>query len=218
MPTARYHRNEDKTPTVEFDWNPQWKDMPVRVRGQTVGVIPDRQALQAGCRFDLATGETLVISLPRGTFVVPEVRLNGHQLYPPQQSPAARLRRAAMVLFLIGAVQVFWGLRPLLDGATLDQLPPVSWVAVGSGIALLVLGGLVRLRVLAAAVTALALLVLTSAMGIYAAIMRAGQHGFSLLFVFGLVIQLGLLLVVYQGIGAIRALNRPQQDSSGPGE
>jgi hypothetical protein len=211
MPTCRYHLDDAKTPTVELDWNRQWKDMPVRVHGQTVGIIPDRAAMETGCRFDLATGETLFISLPRGTFVLPEVRLDGRQLYPPQQSPAARLRRATMVLFLIGGVHLIWGLLPLLDRAPLDQLPPARWVAVCAGALFLALGGLVKLRFLAAAIAALVLLVLSTAAALVTVVVRAAEQGISLFFVFGLVIQLGLLLAVYQGIGAIQALNRDRE-------
>jgi hypothetical protein len=206
MPTIRYHLGEDKTPLVEIDWNAQAKDMPVRARGAAVGVIASREELLAGRRFDLPGGEELIIRQPRGMLALPEVTLGGQRLYPPQASPQARVRRASTVILIIGAAQAFLGLRPLLDGVAADQLPSMNWLATASGAVLLVLGGLARLWSLPALAVAFAVLVASWAFGIYAAVARAREHGVPFVFVVGLAFQLILLLVVYQGVGAVREM------------
>jgi hypothetical protein len=205
--TIRYHLGDEKTPLVEIEWKPQGKDMPVRVRGEPVGVIASREELLAGRRFDLQ-GEELHVVLPKGTFVLPEVTLGGRRLYPPAASPEARLNRASTAILIIGAAQAFLGLRPLLDGG--GELPTQNWLAIASGAVLLALGGLARLRSQAAVLAAFVLLVASWAYGIYAVAARVGEHGVPFLFVAGLVFQLGFLLMVYQGVGAIRDMRRDE--------
>jgi hypothetical protein len=208
MATFRYHLGEEKTPLVELDWNPGWKDMAVRAHGIPVGVIASREGLLAGSRFDLPGGEELLIRLPRGTFVVPEVTLGGRRLYPPQQSPRSRLQRASTVALILGGAQIIWGLRPLFGGAAPGELPPESWAAVVLGSVLLALGGLARLGSLAALIAAFTLLVVSWGFGVYAVTARAREQGVPVPFVVALVVQFFLLLVVYQGVNAIREMKR----------
>jgi hypothetical protein len=207
MPTIRYHLGEARELAVEIDCNARWVDTAVRAHGQHVGVVATREELQAGRRFDLPGGETLLVRQPKGG-LLPEVTLGGRPLYRPHHSPPARLGRASVAALLVSGAQLFLGLRPLLGGAAWDQLPPESWVAAILGVAFLALGGLMRLRSLAAAVTALALLALSTAVGVVLAALRAPEQGVSWVFVVGLVIQVGLLMTLYQGVRAIKDMRR----------
>jgi len=208
--TLRYHLDEDKAPLVELDWNPLGKDMPVRVRGQEVGVIAGREELQAGRRFSLPGGEELLVALAEGALAMPEVTLGGRRLYLPRGSPQAWVRRASTVVLIVGTAQAFLGLRPLLGGAGADQIPPENWAVVASGALLLALGGLARLRSRAALWAAFVVLVASWAWGICAAVARAKEQGSLFLFGVGLFVQFILLLVVYQGLTAFREMRPPR--------
>ncbi len=208
MPSLRYHRMEDETILVEIDWNARWSNMEVRVRGQSVGVIANRDELASGRSFPLSSGEELQIRKGGGLQGLPRVSLNGVDLYPLHHDPKSRLYRATMVLFVVGGLLLFLGLRPLLHGVKPQQLERDNLIQAGAGLVYLCLGGLAKLRSITALVIALVLLILSTFWGIYGVVIRAPEDGIPLLYILGFIIQLGLVMGVYQGIGALRALNR----------
>jgi hypothetical protein len=115
-------------------WRGTWRDTHVRVDGENLGAIADRQELEAGREFPLPTGGVLKIQLVRG-LTGPELQVTRDGIALPGSSsdPDERIKQATHALYFVAIASAAVGLLSDLEGSNLLRPMGFGWHNIVEG-------------------------------------------------------------------------------------
>lgn len=186
---------------LHVTWNGIYRDIAVKLDDRTLGTIPDQKALVKGQEFRLPDGSKLHVQLV-STFMTAELRVlrNGQPLPGSASDPAARLRNAYLLIYVVGAFNAVLGLVALVFNVQFLRDVGIGLASFLFGLIFLALGFLVQKKSLFALIVAIVLFVIDG----LSTLMFAAAGGSAP--VTGLFVRIILLVPMIQGVSAIRAL------------
>lgn len=204
MPKIKYAIEKGGPKRLEISWKGNYKEITIHLDGNTIGSIADPEQLKAGQEFSLEDGSTLKVQLTR-SFIFPHLQIykDGWPVHSQGFEPAQQLSYAYKFIFLIGGMNLAFGLSGILFRTALWNLPPAGLLSVILGGFFLVLGFFVMRRSIIALSIAAGILALDVVLTI---IFPPNLPRFAL--VIGIIFRIFVLLAMAQGFGAIQALKQ----------
>ena len=204
MPTQRFPLERGGPARLDVSWKALWKDLTVRLDGETVGTVPTRKELSAGREFTLPEGSRLRVQLVQSGFGT-ELRIfhNDQPLPGSASDPETRLRGAYAVTLFIGGLNILLGAAAVALRSSFLRQMGIGAFSILFGLLFLVLGYFVKRASLVALLMAIAVFAIDGVLGFFG----ASAQGYAPTSA-GLIARLFLLLPLVQGLGAIRALKR----------
>ncbi|MFN3200280.1 MAG: hypothetical protein ACE366_17920 [Bradymonadia bacterium] len=199
MPKRVFVLRKGGSDSVELEWKGIWKNIQVRYNGDTLGVIENQKALKEGRAFTLPDGRPLEIRLKTGMQTELQVSVSGRALPGSGGDPETKLKLAAGIIYFLGAIAIILGLVAELGKVGLLLDLGLGWISAGAGVIFLGLGYGTQKRSQAALAVACALVLLDTALMIWAYAMT--QRGIG-----GVAMRVFFLISMFQGFGAIKAL------------
>jgi hypothetical protein len=202
MPKQSYPLEKDGPRRLELTWKVLWKDLNVRLDGESIGVIPTHRELTDGKEFTLPDQSILKVRLIDRFYLTDlQVLRDGQPLPGSASDPLARLRIAYILLYLIAGLNLALGLAAELfqfDFLLAMGMGPVSLVF---GLVMLALAFFVQRRSRLALVLAMLILAVDGLIGVALAITQGYPPSIA-----GFVVRLLLIVAMFPGLGAIREL------------
>ncbi len=213
MAKQSYALEPDGPKRLEITWSGIYRKVTVQLDGRTLGTIPDQKALASGQEFRLPDGSRLHVQLV-SSLLSTELRIlrNGQPLPGSPSDPHARLRNAYLLIYVIGGFNLAVGaVAELLNVEFLKQAG-IGLASLVFGLMFLGLGYFVQRRYVFALIVAIVLFIVD---GLAALLLAASSGGSTP--VAGTFVRIILLVPMFQGIGAIKALkSQPAAPSSTP--
>ncbi len=187
---------------LHVTWSGIYRDIAVKLDDRTLGSIPDQKGLIKGQDFRLPDGSKLHVQLV-STFMTAELRVlrNGEPLPGSSSDPTARLRNAYLLVYVVGGFNAVLGAVSLLLNVQFLRDVGIGLASFLFGLIFLGLGFLVQKKSLFALIVAIVLFIID---GLSAVVFAAAAGGSAP--VTGLFVRVILLVPMFQGIGAIKAL------------
>jgi hypothetical protein len=202
MPKQSYPLEKDGPRRLELTWKVLWKDLNVRLDGESIGVIPTHRELTDGKEFTLPDQSILKVRLIDRFYLTDlQVLRDGQPLPGSASDPLARLRIAYILLYLIAGLNLALGLAAELfqfDFLLAMGMGPVSLVF---GLVMLALAFFVQRRSRLALVLAMLILAVDGLIGVALALTQGYPPSIA-----GFVVRLLLIVAMFPGLGAIREL------------
>jgi hypothetical protein len=208
MPTKTYYLDDARTEVLTAKWGMFFKNVELIYNGQSLGVVPSKQALEQGYQFSLPDGRSLVAQLVRNVYQQElELRLSGQPVPGSATHPRERIKQAWYALLVIGVLNIGLGLVASLMQVELLQLIGLGWGSVIEGIIFISLGwwGYSRLAPVAFGIAG-ALFVLDGVLMLVGSLSDGGNPGIG-----GLFTRFFLSVLIYRGFQAARALRAQSQ-------
>lgn len=203
MPQRTYALEKDGPKRLEISWKGLWKNLTIRLDGNTVGTIPGQKELSAGQEFHLPDGSTLkvqLVTVKKFSAAELQVLRNGQPLPGSASNPETKIKGAYGVVFFIAGLNIVLGIAVLFQIEFLQQIG-IGFYPIIYGLVFLVLGFFVKRNSMVALIIAIAIFALDSILSfVYAA-----SQGSPLLAAFA---RFFLIIPMIQGIGAIKAIKR----------
>jgi hypothetical protein len=212
MPSQSYALEKNGPKRLKLSWRGFWKDLTVTLDGKPIGAVPDRKALSAGQEFKLPDHSKLKVQLvSRAASTDLLVLRNGKPLPGSASDPLTRLKGATWMVYLIGGMDLVFGVVALAAG-----IPSLSEAGFGLGsviygLIFLLLGWLVSRRSRFSLILAI-VLVLVEALTSMLLVSAKGSTPS----VLGFMTRLVLMVPMVQGLQAIKTLSE-QEDKGGKG-
>ena len=135
MPSKTYYLDAAKTETLTAKWGIFFKNVEIIYNGQSLGTVPNKQALEQGYEFNLPDGRSLVAQLTRSVYQQElELRLGGQPVPGSATDPRERLKQALYALLFIGVLNVVLGLVAVVQQVALLQSIGLGWGSVIEGL------------------------------------------------------------------------------------
>ena len=164
MPKLKYalERGEDKS--LEISWKGGWKNTEVRLKGNLLGVIPNKKELRTGRIFPLPDGTSLKVQ-----FFTTGIRVlrNDKPLPGSISDPAYRLANAFGAIYFIAGLNIVLGFITLLFQVEFLQTLGFGIISVAIGFIFLVLGFFTQRRSRIALIAALIIYGLDCALALF---------------------------------------------------
>lgn len=206
MAKIKYALEKGGPKRLEVSWKGNWNEITVRLDGNLIGSIADSEQLKEGKEFRLEDGTSLKVQLERKSiFPFISILKDGQPLPSPGPEPTKRLGFAYKVTFLIGGVNIVFGLIG-------SQFQTKSWNIPVAGIWPVVIGCLflvLAFFIMRRSMTALAIVVGILAIDMVVAIIFRRDLP-RVFLVASVVFRILILLTMIQGFGAIKALKQNQ--------
>ncbi len=204
MPKQSYALEPNGPKRLEISWGAFWKNFTVTLDGNTIGTLPDQKAVRQGGQFTLPDGSALSVQLLQ-SLAGAELRVlrNGQPLPGSVSDPETRVRTAALVAYVVAGFNFLVGLVAVLFQVDFLLALGMGWFSVIAGVVFLFLGIFIGRKSLVALIIAIVLLILDAGLGLVGAAMSGYSPSIS-----GLLVRVILLVPLFQGVGAIRELNR----------
>jgi len=205
MPKIKYAIEKGGPKRLEISWKGNFTEFTIRLDGNVIGSINDREQLEAGQEFRLEDGSSIKVQLPhRSIFSYPQVSINSQPLHLSGLEPAKRLSNVYKLIFILAVANLAVGII-LLSNTGLQK-------SLAVGLRSLIAGGLFLL--LAFFVMRRSIIALTATVGILAidlilAIAFPPELPRFILIAVA-VFKIFILLAIIQGFGAIKALKQNQ--------
>lgn len=210
MPSKSYALEENGGKRLEISWaersfNGRWKDVTLRLDGETVGTVPGWTDLSAGHEFPLPDGSTVEVRV-EWTRALTEhglrVLRDGQPLPGSPTDPATTLRWTYQTLFLVAGLNIVLGLLRLE--------PSGGWGVLAVGALFLGLAFFVWRRSLVALLIAIAVLALDSVAAFFLPTVLKGWRPDVIWWQnpVAIIIRIAILWQLIQGVGAIRAMRK----------
>jgi hypothetical protein len=212
MPKRMFALEQKGEKRLAFAWTGSWSNLTISLDGKPVGEVALKKDLMAGRQFNLADGSLLDVRLVNnwnGTEF--RVLRNGKPVPGSATDPHARIRRAALAIYFIGALNIGLGALTLILQASILNDLGIGWISLAGGGAFLLLGFLVQRRLFAALVIALALYVLDGLFGIGFTLTLGRMPNITMI-----IVRVLLIIPMLTGIGAMRTLRRAKKNASLP--
>lgn len=238
MPKLKYalERGEDKS--LEISWKGLYKNTEVRLKGNLIGVIPNKRELRTGRIFPLPDGTSLKVQFFTSGL---QVLRNNKPLPGSPFDPAYRLANAFGVIYFIAGLNIVLGFLALFFQVEFLQTLGFGIISAAIGFIFLVLGFFTQRRSRIALIAALIIYGLDCALALFSlapfllTVVSAVVTGFNFDIHWALRRQAGEFLQVnalfigiltstiimrgyflwwmWQGIGAISALKKESPSS-----
>ncbi len=189
---------------LQVSWKGLYKETSVYFDDQLVGTIQGQKALTTGQDFTLIDGSTLHVQLVSKVFNTElQVLRNGQPLPGSASDPQARLKGAYTITYFIAGLNLVLGIV-----ATLFQVELLLELGIGIysilfGLIFLVLAIFVQRKSMAALIIAIILFIGDGVLGFVFAILAGAMPSTA-----GLFGRIILLIPMFMGIGAIKALKK----------
>lgn len=208
MAKMRFALDKGGPKRLELEWKGMWEDFVVILDGQQIGAFRNKGHLAEGQEFILEDGRCLKVWRPdTGKFCLPEVFLDGQLLLASGYSPKKLLSMVYQFIFMIAGLNIFVGLKGTLFNNPVKYLPAAGWPSLGAGLVFLVLGIFVMKKSLTALRIALGIYVVDSIAWFFFLQGFAWPIKIALL-----ILRLGMILLLMQGLQVIPALKRMQSE------
>lgn len=220
MPKRKYALERGGDKSLEIIWEGSWKNTKVRLNGNLIGAIPTKKELRTGQIFQLPDGTALRVQLVNNEL---RVLRNDKPLPGSSSDPAARLAQSFGIIYFIAGLNIALGFIALIFQVEFLQTLGFGIISVAIGFVFLVLGFFTQRRSLIALIIALIIygldtvLVLFSLFNIVLALSSGFKTGFLLIadilqriapWIGWIVIRIGFLIGMGQGVGAINELKK----------
>lgn len=208
MPSKTYYLDAAKTEALTAKWGMFFKNVEIIYNGQSLGIVPSKQALAQGYEFSLPDGRSLVAQLTRNLYQQElELRLSGQPVPGSATDPHERLKQAWYTLLFIGGLNLVLGLVAVFQQVEVLQSLGIGWGSVVEGLLYAGLGwwGYKQLAPAAFAIAAV-LFVLDGVLMIGASVSAGGNPGIG-----GLFMRFFLTVLVFRGFQAARHLRAQRQ-------
>ena len=188
---------------LEITWGGIYRNVAVKLDDRVLGTIPDQKALTKGQDFRLPDGSKLRVQLV-SSLLTAELRVlrNGQPLPGSPSDPAARLRNAYLLIYVVGGFNAVLGVVAALVQVEYLQRMGLGLASVLFGLIFVGLGLLVQQK---KSLFALIMAIVLFVMDGLAAVALAASAGASAPLT-GIFIRILLLIPMFQGIGAIKTL------------
>jgi hypothetical protein len=205
MPKIKYAIGKGGSKRLEISWKGNFTEFTIRLDGNLIGSINDREQLEAGQEFHLEDGSSIKIQLPRRSILsYPQVLINSQTIHPSGLEPTKRLSNAYKLIFILAGANLAVGII-LLYRTGLQKYFALSLRSLVAGGIFLLLAFLVMRRSIIALAAAVGILNIDL---ILAVIFPPELPKFIL--IAAVVFRIFILLVMIQGFGAIKALKQNQ--------
>lgn len=202
MPNQTYALDEGGEKRLKLEWKGAFKDLNVIVDGQSIGVIPDQKALSQGQTFQLEDGSNLKVQLVRNLMSTElQVLRDGQPLPGSASDPHTRHKNAYILIYFIAGLNLVLGLLASVFNVAFLQELGIGFVSILLGLVYLILGFFVQRKSSLALILTIVLFAGDSLLGVVLAVMEGSNPG-----VAGLVVRVLLLILLFQGVPAIKAL------------
>lgn len=210
MPARKFVLEPGGPPRIELQWRGIWKEMSVFFDDEHIGVIENQKALKEGAEFSLPDGTKLSVKLRTG-FAGAELQVlrDGQPLPGSGSDPVQRLAAAWGVIFFIAGLSAAVGLVAFVFQVEFLLNLGVGLASVAFGGIFLVLGLFVKLKRSPVALgLALALFAIDGLFSFATAAALSGRPPVGML-----IFRVLLMIPMFKGFAAIKALNQPTQPS-----
>jgi hypothetical protein len=198
---------------LELDYSLGFKNLKVRVDGREVGVIQTKKEWEQGRSFKLADGSTLNVQLTKsGLSTGLTVLRDGWPVPGSNTDPYKRLSEAYSAAFFVAFVNLAIGLGGVLFQVDFLLELGLGWFSVIFGLVFVGLGFGIRAKSKLALGAALAILVLDSALTVYATLL-GGFGGTP--YVSGIFVRIAILWMLWRGFDAISMLEAGPPSNKG---
>ncbi|HET7143114.1 MAG TPA: hypothetical protein VFI68_03750 [Anaerolineales bacterium] len=233
MPKLKYALERGGDKSLEISWKGRFKNTEVRLKGNLIGVIPNKKVLRTGQIFQLPDGTSLKVQ-----FVKSELRVlrNDKPLPGSISDPVTRLAQAFGIIYFIAGLNIVLGFIALFFHVEFLQTLGFGIISVAIGIIFLLLGFFTQRRSLIALMVALIIYGLDCALALFSVVPfllsvvsmaatvfnidvhpalrpQAGEFlqvnaVFIGILTFTIILRLYFLWAMWQGVGAINALKK----------
>jgi hypothetical protein len=189
---------------LEITWEKLYKNGVVSIDGQEIGVLSDQKTLYRGLEYDLPDGSMLSFRLVKQlTSIEFHVLRDGKPLPGSTSDPQSRLANAYTTTYFIAGWNLLLGLISILFNIQFLQQSGIGFSSILFGLLFLVLGYFVQHKSSLALMVAVVVFVLNG----FTNIIHTTAQGNGLSSA-GTVIMIVLLVPMFQGFGAIKAMKR----------
>jgi hypothetical protein len=204
MPKQSFALEAGAEKRLEVGWKGMFKDTEVKFDGELIGTIPDQKALTKGESFELPDGTNISVQLIRKVFSTELQVLHDNQPLPGSASdPQTKLKSAYAIVFFIAGLNLVLGLVSVLFDVEILQQLGIGLGSIFFGLAFLVLGFFVKRKSGLALILAIVLFIFDSLLGLIFSVLDGCSPG-----VGGIIARILLLIPMFQGVGAIKALKK----------
>lgn len=202
MPKQSFALEAGGEKRLEISWKGIYKDVTVSVDGNPIGVIPDQKALFAGQEFHLVDSSIIKVQLVQ-KFNSAELQVlrNGQPVPGSASDPQSKLKIAYGMVYFVAGLNLILGLVSLLFKVELLQQIGIGFGSILFGLVFLALGFFVQRKSMVALILAIVVFALDGILGLFLAASQGTNPG-----VAGVIARTFLMIPMFQGIGAIKAL------------
>ena len=205
MPKIKYAIEKGGPKRLEVSWKGNREETTIRLDGNIIGSISNREQLETGKEFSLEDGSCLKVQLKgRSIFSCPRVLKDGQLLHPSGLDAAQRLSYTYKFLFMFAAVNLTAGFALLLKPGLLN-LPVKALHPLIAGFLFLILAFFVMRKSIIALSAATGVLALDI---LLAVIFPPNIPRYIL--IAAIIFRILILFVMVQGFGSIKALKQKQ--------
>ncbi len=189
---------------LQVSWKGMYKETSVFLDDQLVGTIQGQKALAAGQDFTLIDGSVVHVQLVTKVFNTElQVLRNGQPLPGSATDPQARLKAAYIITYFIAGLNLVLGLVATLFQVEFLQQLGIGFYSLIFGLIFLVLAIFIQRKSMVSLILAIIIFIVDGVLGfVFSAIAGVTPSTTGTL---GRVI---LLIPMFQGIGAIKALKK----------
>ena len=202
MPKQSFAFEEGGEKRLGISWKGIYKNVTISFDGNSVGVIPDQNALSAGQEFRLIDGSTIKVQLVK-KFTATELQVlrNGQPVLGSASDPKTKLKNAYIMVYFIAGLNLILGVISFLFNVGFLQQIGIGFGSILFGLVFLVLGFFVQRKSNIALILAIGIFALDGIAGIFIAASQGYNPG-----VGGLITRAIFLIPMVQGLGAIKTL------------
>ena len=202
MPKQSFALEAGGLKRLEVSWKAFYKDITVSLDGNPVGTIPNQKALSAGQEFPLPDGSMIKVQLVSKLMSTElQVLRNGQPLPGSSSDPRTRFKNAYLMVYFVAGLNLVLGFVSVLGDVEFLQQLGIGFGSIIFGVVFLVLGFFVQRKSSVALILAIVIFALDGILGFVLAASQGYNPG-----VGGIFARLILLIPMFQGIGAIKAL------------
>jgi hypothetical protein len=207
MPKQAYAIAAGDKKRLEIAWKMGWKDITVSFDGNTIGTIPDQQALSAGQEFPIPDGSTIKIQLvSKFSSKALQILRNGQPLPGSASDPLTQVKSAYQIAYFVAGLNLVLGFASIIFTIEFLQNLGIGFFLILFGMVFLVLAFFTQRRSSIALILAIVILALDGIIGAILLISRGNST-----VVGGLAARFILIIPMVQGIGAIKALKQQKK-------
>ncbi|MDH4203035.1 MAG: hypothetical protein OEV87_09080 [Phycisphaerae bacterium] len=205
MAMIKYALEKGQPKRLGISFKNNWNDARVLLDGEEIGAFTDAEHVRRGEEFTLPDGSRLSVQLTGGKmFPMFKILKDGQPLTTMGPSAADRLKMTCNIMYIIAAANLFGGLMGLMGYTAAIMPASVAWYSVAVGAVFGVLAFFAKRKSMLALGIGVALLVLGSIT------VLVNFQNLSVWAWTGLALRALVLFVLLQGFGAIQALKQEE--------
>lgn len=202
MPKQSYAFETGGEKRLDISWKGMFNNVDVVMDGQSIGVIPNQKTLRQGQEFTLEDGSILKLQLNRSLMSTElQVTRDGQPLPGSASDPQTRYKNAYLLVYFIAGLNLLLGILASLFNIAILQDLGIGFGSIVLGLIYLILGFFVQRKSSLALILAIVLFIADSLFGLVSTVALGGSPGIA-----GLIIRVLILVPLFQGIPAIKAL------------